>query len=198
MKVFRNFFWKILILTVPFTLPYLTLRLILPYLTIPYVLPYCTLPYNTLHLTFPYILPYFNNLVSTKDRKEQRITSLNGSTEKLHFAHRSLFQATIRLYSQNFYAYLTTLIMENFTNYMKIYTIFATNFPKSFSKGLKFLYIIYDIFITRNIRKMFFEIITNFIPKTFIIFYAKISWLIVHKICAAFSADFLKISSNFS
>ncbi len=39
----------------------------------------------------------YNTILSTKDRKEQRITSLNGSTKKLHSAHRSLFQATIQI-----------------------------------------------------------------------------------------------------
>ncbi len=37
------------------------------------------------------------NLVSTEHWKARRITSLNGSTGKLHFARRSLFQATIQL-----------------------------------------------------------------------------------------------------
>ncbi len=48
------------------------------------------------------------------------------------------FKDFLHNYISKTFIYLITLIIENITNCMKIYQIFATNFPKSFSKGPKF------------------------------------------------------------
>ncbi len=59
----------------------------------------------------------------TEDRKEQHITSLNGSTEKLRFAHRSLFQVIIQMNIK-----LKKLYSPGYKLLFDIITILVTHF----------------------------------------------------------------------